>query len=112
MGHKVIYLVVKGSFCDFAKVIFINPERSLSQQIPADIDLVHFNAPPSDRIEKPYIVTIHGNSNDFNPLDVNPVFVSQNHSNRYGSQSFVYNGLCWDDYGTPNLVAFQVNRVG
>jgi glycosyltransferase involved in cell wall biosynthesis len=103
MGHKVTYLVAKGSFCDFANVIFINPERNLSAQIPTDIDLVHFNAPPSERIDKPYIVTIHGNSNDFNPLDVNAVFVSQNHASRYGSPSFVYNGLDWDDYGVPNL---------
>lgn len=33
------------------------------------------------------------------------VFVSKNHAARYGSQSFVYNGLDWDDYGAVNLSA-------
>ena len=40
----------------------------------------------------------HGNFIPGN-LERNAVFVSRNHAARYGSTSFVYNGLDWDDYG-------------
>ena len=31
MGHRITYLVGSGSACDFARVIFFDPERSLAQ---------------------------------------------------------------------------------
>lgn len=103
MGHKVTFLVSKGSSCDFASVLFYDPARKLSEQIPSSADIVHFNFTPSEPIEKPYIVTIHGNCNDFREFDLNSVFVSKDHASRFGSDSFVYNGLDWDDYGNPDL---------
>jgi glycosyltransferase involved in cell wall biosynthesis len=36
-------------------------------------------------------------------LDINTVFVSQNHASRYNSNSYVYNGLDWSEYSTPDL---------
>jgi len=103
MGHKVTFLVSKGSSCNFATVLFYDPARRLAEQIPSSTDIVHFNFPPSEPIEKPYIVTIHGNCNDFRDFDLNAVFVSKNHAGRFGSDSFVHNGLDWDDYGKPDL---------
>jgi glycosyltransferase involved in cell wall biosynthesis len=105
MGHKVTYLVSKGSFCDFADVLFYDRNRKLAEQIPSSIDIVHFNFIPSELTEKPHIVTIHGNCNDFREFDLNTVFVSRNHASRFGSESFVYNGLDWDDYGKPDLLS-------
>lgn len=102
-GHRVTYLVKKGSSCDFAKVIFWDENQPLSRQIHADIDVVHLLFSPDEPLEKPYIVTIQGNSNDKRPLDRNTVFVSRNHAERYGSGSFVYNGMDWDDYGKVYL---------
>jgi len=103
MGHKVTFLVSKGSSCDFARVLFYDQTRALSEQIPSLTDIVHFNFPPSEPIEKPYIVTIHGNCNDYRDFELNSVFVSRNHAQRYGSDSFIYNGLDWHDYGNPDL---------
>ena len=103
MGHKVTFLVSKGSSCDFADVLFYDHSRKLSEQIPSSVDIVHLNDMPSEWIEKPYIVTIHRNCNDFREFDLNTVFVSKDHANRFGSDSFVHNGLDWDDYGTPDL---------
>lgn len=103
MGHKVTFLVSKGSSCDFATVLFYDPARKLSEQIPSSTDIVHFNFEPTEPIEKPYIVTIHGNCNDFREFDLNAVFVSKDHARRFGSDSFVYNGLDWDDYGNPDF---------
>lgn len=103
MGHKITYLVSVGSYCDFANVLFFNKEKSLSAQIPHFIDIVHFNFTPTEPIEKPYIVTIHGNCNDFREFNINSVFVSKNHADRFGAEAFVYNGLDWTDYSKPNL---------
>ncbi len=103
MNHQVHFLVKKGSTCDFAKVSYIDEQQSIASQIPDDIDVVHFNYIPKDleHVTKPYIVTMHGNPSFGQELDYNTVFVSQNHAARHGSESFVYNGLDWDDYTAP-----------
>lgn len=104
-GHKVSYLVPAGSSCPFADVICIDPERSLEEQIPDTVDLVHFQFKPEfpDRIGKPWLMTQHGNSQVGEALPLNTVFVSQNHAQRHGSQSYVLNGLDWSEYGPANL---------
>ena len=103
LGHQVSFLLPKGSSCNFAKVLVFNPELPLNKQIPEDVDLVHFQKEPNESLSKPYIVTIHGNINEQRPIDSNAVFVSKNHANRYNSNSFVHNGLDWEDYQKPDL---------
>ncbi len=103
MGHTVAYLVPKGSVCDFGQVIFTDPSRPLEKQIPAGFDIVHFNAELQHEVPQPHIVTIHGNSPAEWTQDINTVFVSRDHAERFHSRSFVYNGLDWDDYGAPSL---------
>ncbi len=100
MGHKVTYLVDPGSTCDFARVIYRNPQQTVDEQIPEDIDVVHFNNTP-ERIRKPHIVTVHGNGISF--ADDNAVFVSNDHAQRHGYEAYVYNGMDWDDYGKADL---------
>ena len=46
---------------------------------------------------------------NLNNADRNIVFVSRNHAQRLGSESFVYNGLDWDDYGPANLTLSRKN---
>jgi glycosyltransferase involved in cell wall biosynthesis len=103
LGHEVTYLVQAESSCPFAKVIFLDSTKPLAQQIPDEIDFVHFNFAFNEEISKPYLITHHGNRNDFYEFDVNSVFVSENHAARFGSQSFVHNGLDWNNYEKPNL---------
>ncbi|MDE3125060.1 MAG: glycosyltransferase [Bacteroidota bacterium] len=102
-GHQVSFLVSNGSTSSFANIINYNPEKSWNEQIPDSADVVHFNMLPNEKIIKPYIFTMHGNVNDATLLDVNTVFVSKNHAARFGSNSFVYNGMDWEDYGKPDL---------
>jgi glycosyltransferase involved in cell wall biosynthesis len=102
-GHTVSYLVNKGSSCDFAKVIFYDLSKSLSSQIPEQTDVIHFNFEPTEIILKPYVVTMHGNCNDERTFDLNTIFVSANHAERFGSNVYVHNGLDWDDYAKPSL---------
>ncbi len=106
LGHEVTFLVRSGSSCDFASVLFIDENKPIVDQIPERFDIVHFNFQPDqlERVTTPYIVTIHGNSN--NPeetFDRNAVFVSKNHAYRFQSESYVLNGLDWSDYTQPDL---------
>ncbi len=105
LGHEVDFLVKQGSYADFAKVIHIDESKSMVEQIKNEYDVVHFNFRPTaiEKLRLPYIITIHGNSNDLNELDKNTVFVSQNHASRYNSNAYVYNGLDWSDYSLPDL---------
>lgn len=105
LGHKVSFLVAQGSTCGFAKIIERNPEIDVIDQIPADIDLVHFHFTPKgvEKLQVPYLITIHGNPNPAESLDKNAVFVSENHAKRHNAEAFVHNGLDWDDYGAVDL---------
>lgn len=106
MNHKVTFLVKKGSTCSFADVITIDPTRHIMDQIPKNIDIVHFHyTPPGlERLRNKYLITIHGNSTDQTPLDLNSVFVSSNHAYRHNASCYVHNGLDWDDYLLPTFV--------
>jgi glycosyltransferase involved in cell wall biosynthesis len=103
LGHKVVFLVKQGSHCDFAEILPIDETRLISEQIPENIDVIHLNFQPKELFEKPYLTTMHGNINDQRELNINTVFVSRNHAERFGSSSFVYNGMDWDDYGRPDF---------
>lgn len=104
LGHKVTYLVSKGSTCPFAKLFFINPSEPILSQIPDGIDIVHFHLfplPDLTHFTRPYVITMHGNMDHPTPLNHNTIFVSKDHATRFDSSSYVYNGLDWDDYRVP-----------
>ena len=103
LGHKVSYLVPQGSHCDFARVLPIDTSQPWEKQIPADIDITHFQFNPQTLPETPYLVTEHGNERKAKRWPLNTVFVSKNHASRYGSDQYVLNGLDWDNYGAVDL---------
>ncbi len=109
MGHRVSYLVPEGSTCDFANLLLIQPERSWREQVPDDVDIVHFQFNPrfasEDALGKPYLFTEHGNGTKAKPLPLNTVFVSRNHAARHGSTEFVHNGLDWSAYGPVDFAS-------
>lgn len=109
MGNEITFLVKNGSCCDFASVLYLDENKPVVEQIENNYDVVHFNfQPPNlDSLTIPYIITMHGNLNGYDELDRNTVFVSKNHANRYGSDSYVYNGLDWSDYTAPD---FNIKR--
>lgn len=104
-GCKVTYLLQQGSTCDFAEVFFLDGSQKVAHLIPDDVDLVHFNFHPKDlrELNKPYVVNVQGNSNNKEALDINSIFVSSNHAARYGSSSFIHNGMDWSSYSKPDL---------
>lgn len=103
-GHAVTYLVKKGSHCNFARVIELDDTLPLNQQIPPGIDIVHAHYQHAGVVQQPYVNTLHTNiDNPLHALHPNTIFVSADHARRYGSESFVYNGLDWDEAGKPEL---------
>ena len=105
MGHKVSYLAAKGSYCPFAEVYELNEAVPFNSQVPPTVDVVHLLSGNNEIPNKPYLITMQGNLNQAVELDTNTVFVSRNHANRYGSESFVYNCIDVEDYGKPDLIA-------
>ena len=104
MGHQVTFLVHSGSSCPFARVVAINPNMSIGKQIPGDTDIVHFSDTVyEENLKQPYVVTINGNLPQGTTISPYSIFVSADHAKRYGSSSYVYNGLDWDEYGNVNL---------
>lgn len=107
IGHKVTFLAKPGTLCTFADVIIRDETKTLNEQIPQHIDIVHFNSTPKEEISKPFIVSIRGNGRKNEDFHINTCFLSKNHANRHNSNCFVYNGLNSDDYGKPN---FEIKR--
>ena len=98
-GHTVRYLVPAGSRCDFGEVIALPPGGDWRSRVPADTDVVHLQFQPDGPVDRPHVVTEHGNPRVGVPLARNTVFVSANHAARHGSAAFVHNGLDWSAYG-------------
>lgn len=103
LGHQITYLVAAGSSCPFARVLFYDPAVDMNQQVPDDIDVVHFHFQVSGFTKKPYLINVHNNPAYGQSLDHNSVFVSADHAQRYGGTAFVHHGLDPDDYHKPNL---------
>jgi glycosyltransferase involved in cell wall biosynthesis len=106
MGHQVTYLVQEGSTCPFADVIPLAEGIPLLDQIPEAVDVVHghYLIPELASYHKPYLITLHGNYDEPGYVfDSNLVFISRNQAERYGSRTFVYNGLDWEGYTPPDL---------
>ncbi len=105
LGHHVTYLVEPGSTCDFAPVIFLDKNKSVPSQIKGEYDVVHLSFQPEDiqDLKIPYVITFHGNLNDFAEFDRNTIFISRNHAERFQSNTYIYNGLDWNDYTPPDF---------
>lgn len=105
MGHRVSYLVPECSSCPFGQVLPIDDKKDWASQIPDDVDLVHFQFNPGMdlKLDLPWLMTQHGNSQVGETLPLNTVFVSRNHAQRHGSASHVLNGLDWRAYGPVDL---------
>jgi glycosyltransferase involved in cell wall biosynthesis len=86
-----------------------DPAVDINQQVPDDIDMVHFHFQVSGFTKKPYLINVHNNPSFGDSLDQNSVFVSANHAARYGGDSFVHHGLDPEDYQKPDLSSKRVH---
>jgi glycosyltransferase involved in cell wall biosynthesis len=59
--------------------------------------------PGMDDFHTPHVHTMHGNEKELSSTEKNVIFVSKNQAERHGVEAFVYNGMDWSDYGSPDL---------
>jgi glycosyltransferase involved in cell wall biosynthesis len=93
-GHKVCLVGLPG--CDLPGVTSIAATSAPEawRAIPADVDIVHFHSwEPPAHFGKPWIYTLHGNSETPDSLPRHTVCISADHARRHGRQVFVYNGV-------------------
>ncbi len=104
LGHSVT-LLVKGTLKKTSlKTIHYNENMPFNAQIPHNTDIIHLHSLlEEEKINTPYVITMHGNTNNQNILDQNTIFVSSDHAKRHGSSAFVLNGLNWDDYSKVDI---------
>ncbi|QJR81607.1 glycosyltransferase [Alteromonas pelagimontana] len=77
--------------------------KPVQEQITDWPDIVHFHWPFDEELAVPYLCTEHGNAGIARDYNINTVFVSQKHAQNHNATCFVYNGLEWSEYGSPNL---------
>lgn len=99
-GHKVTYLVPAGSSCPFADIIFYDPSKSVSTQVPRSVDIVHSHFHLNEEMPKPFLVSMHGYIRQGATYHRNTNFMSKRHAELHHCSAFVYNGLDPADYGT------------
>ena len=104
-GHQVAFVVKRGSSCPFAEIIEHDPNSVLQDHIPDRTDVVHCHHRIGQPLKQKTLFTIHGTGKLGEAFDVNSVFVSRNHAQRHGSESFVYNGLDFEELGPVDLNA-------
>jgi len=72
--------------------------RAWLRLIPDSTDVVHAHETPKAQINKPLLLTCHGNGQPGERFHPNTVFISQKHAANHGSRHFVHNGIDPADY--------------
>ena len=107
LGHEVTIAALEGSQLPRGVTLLPVSRRCKSDELllkhlPNGTDVVHFMAPPSPRtlssLNCPSVLTVHGNGKMGEIFPLNTVFLSRDHANRHGSQTFVYNGIDPTEY--------------
>lgn len=113
LGHRVTYLAQRGSRCDFAQMLVLDPALPIDAQIPADADIVHLHSHSTSLIPHcfPFCQTFHGNARQSHAFHPNTIFVSESHAGNHGGAAFVHNGMDARDYGLPDLAHTGGNFV-
>jgi glycosyltransferase involved in cell wall biosynthesis len=102
LGHRVTLIANAESHIPGTELRAIasdekNPQAWLNL-IPDSTDIVHFHEQPRGPVNKPFLLTVHGNGWPGEQFPPNTVFVSRRHAANHGSRHFVYPGVNPDDY--------------
>jgi len=96
-GHEVVFVVPRGSSCDFAEVI-PHDSDSPAQDLIGNVDLVH-DFMGLTGFRTPSLFTLQGNAPPGTRFSRNTVFISHNHAKRHGGSVVVYNSIDPEEYG-------------
>ncbi len=116
-NHAVTLVVSPGSHVAGARMIDAQTTQEAFDRIPADVDIVNsFDSEPPAEFDRPCLVTHQGNTEK--PIGRNRNFVSRNHAERHGRETFAYNGLPTDEHYYQDrkngryLFFSRINRPG
>lgn len=104
LGHRVTLLAAPGTRLPEATVLEVppaelgDPDTDLAALLPPGTDILHLHFPVRRMLAHPFVQTFHGNLRAGGTVPPNNIFVSRDHARRYGSETFVYNGLDPADY--------------
>lgn len=106
-GHEVFIAALAGSQLPSGCQLVETEEKrytaeELNSLFPKNLDLVHFMAPLDpqvwNKLERPAVLTVHGNGQASEKFPQNTVFLSEDHALRHRAQFFIYNGIDPEDY--------------
>lgn len=104
-GHRVTLLAPAGSRFEHGDGLPLNPERPLSEQVPAGVDVVHSHCGLDPDWDGPVCQTVHGNAKTPARYHPNTIFVSAHHAASHGANAYVHNGVDPRAYPAPDLDA-------
>jgi glycosyltransferase involved in cell wall biosynthesis len=101
LGHQVTLIAQPGTkVAEASKIVDVLPRKlkdpavDLAPFVPDGAEVLHAHF-VMKRVPAriPFVQTLHGNWKPDLPLPPNNIFLSRDHARRYGSTTFVYNGL-------------------
>lgn len=106
MGHTVRFML-KANPNALENAFIYDPQQGIAEQFHTQgindwADIAHFHWPFAGELEIPFVCTEHANCNDDRQFPVNTIFLSQKHAENNHASCYVYNGLDWSEYGSPN----------
>jgi glycosyltransferase involved in cell wall biosynthesis len=108
LGHQVTLIANAQSHIPGAELRALPDDekdpRAWLRLIPDATDIVHFHEPLKGSVNKPVLMTVHGNGQPGEQFIPNTVFVSRRHAANHGARHFVYNGI------DPREYAFAERR--
>ena len=79
--------------------------------VPKDTDIIHLGYNYEfQEIDTPALFTVHGNGQIGEKFPLNSVFVSKKHALNHQSNSFIYNGINFDEYPLTTMKKISWNN--
>lgn len=102
-GHDVCVIALRGGPDLAAAGIEFRVHPQSPEALPRnwnDCDVIHFHQTFSAdvQLDRPYLITEHGNHRSRRPVQPNTVFLSRSHAENHGARYFVANGLPLKEY--------------
>jgi len=104
LGHDVTLLAGRGSNVPGVRVVEVDAEDvrrpgfDVHRYVPGPVDVMHYHGLVAHPPNVPYVATLHGNLGAGQVAPSYVIGVSENHAQRHGTRSFVYNGVRLDEY--------------
>ena len=104
LGHDVTLLAGRGSNVPGVRVVEVDAEDvrrpgfDVHRHVPGPVDVMHYHGLVEHPPNVPYVATLHGNLGAGRAAPPYVICVSENHAQRHGTGTYVYNGARLDEY--------------